>query len=540
MHTYPFKPFHFFLMFLLALGYVLFAHAQWSYGYIDFGDGNYMYIGWQIAGGAVVYRDILAPQPPMHLYLGALVYKIAVILSVEPLWAFRAASIVIHLITICLIAALARRAYGRPGVAVIAVAIYLWLPIGFRWALGWQSEPLEIVWLLAMALAALRGTRGADIFAGIFATLAAMTNLTAAPFLLIAIIYMFVTAPRRALWMAIPSIILAAAITMAMEGYTGGYFLNNVVFNQVGTYPKEGLIKYALLDKLLPQSGNVIMIEGFFLFIGLIGLARFMKHTPLDPVARGGLAWFFVGTLGAILYVTKGGTVDYIFSLSEPAVAILAAGELYAWIHRWWIGIPGAPAALQRLAGTPVALAIAFFALAPGAAIHYQLYKQYNYELPENETLNVRSLIRQYSKPGDKILAPPFYAFLARRPIWGHYSEIFIWTINYRNDMAARNDAGDGARKIRGMCDAINVRSLPIVILEMDQTGVIPPVMRALMANYEPLQPDVIRTRNTRLGVFIPAPNGAQPAPAKWRDFQRNLVQVYGMEGARKFGWLQM
>lgn len=538
----PFKSIHYLLLFLVAVIYAVYTVAQWSYGYIDFGDGNYMYIGWQIASGAVVYRDILAPQPPIHLYLGALVYKLGVLVGTEPLWAFRTASIVIHLITIGLIAALARRAWGRPAVAVGAVAIYLWLPIGFRWALGWQSEPLEIVWLLAMMLCALRGTNRSDIAAGIFATLAAMTNLTAAPFLLILIIYMGFVAPKRAAWMAAPSIMLAGAITAIMEIHTGGYFLNNTVFNQVGTYPTKGLLQYALLDKLLPQSGNVLMIEGFFLFFGLIGLARFVKESPLPAISRGGLAWFFVGTLGSILYVTKGGTMDYIFSLSEPAVAILAAGEIAAWLKRWWCAPPCSRTFVQRAAGIPIALAVAFFALAPGAAIHYKLYMHTKdmYELPPTETRQVVSLIRRNSQPGERILAPPFYAFLAQRPILGDYSELFIWKIKYLTEYNAQRP-GEGMKKVAVMLPEIKARRVPIVILEMEQTGLFPDLMGALIENYEP-ESKLIPTLNTRLGVFHPAPAGTKPAPARWRDFQRALEMEYGIQGAhgmfRWYRWL--
>ncbi len=219
--------------------------------------------------------------------------------------------------------------------------------------------------------------------AGIFATLAAMTNLTAAPFLLILIVYMWCVAPKRAAWMAGPSIVLAGIITAAMEIYTGGYFLNNVVFNQVGTYPPN-LLEYAILKKLLPESNSVFLLEGAFVIFGLVGLARFVKESPLMPVARGGLAWFFVGTLGSILYVTKGGTMDYIFSLSEPAVAILAAGELAAWLRRWWCAPPLSRTLLQRVVGVPILLAVVLFAFPRGALLHYQLFVHSKtiYELP--------------------------------------------------------------------------------------------------------------------------------------------------------------
>ena len=547
----------------LALIYALVTIAQWSLGYIDFGDGNYMYIGARIAEGAVVYRDILAPQPPAHLFLGALVMKVAGLLGLsQPVYAFRAVSLLMHLLSAFLLVRLALRAWGRPAEAVVAAAIFLWLPIGFRWALGWQSEPLEIVFLLAMVLFALRGTLVGDLAAALFATLAALTNATAAPFLLSLILYMAFRAPRRALRLALPSIALAAAVTIGMEIYSGGYFLQNVIFNQVGTYPDEGLLAYALFDKLLPQSGNVLLIEGFFVFTGFLGLHRYLRNSPLPPFPRTALAWFFVGTLGSILYVTKGGTVDYIFSLSEPAIALLGAGEICAWARRF-------PRSNETRGPAAVAaLGLAFFALGPGTMVHYQLWRQSIYELPERPTLEIVRHLRNNSRPGERILAPPFYAFLADRPIWGDYSEIFIWTIKYHNDKtgayralldarglearslppeesaalweaATARPEGEGWLKVVAMAEAIEARSLPVVAIEMDQTGAVPEVMAALARHYNPLRPEPFVTRNTRLALFVPAPETDPPDARRWSDFIIGLQNVYGEEGMRRFApWL--
>jgi hypothetical protein len=56
--------------------YAALVVTHWGEDYIDFGDGNYLYISSRIADGMVLYRDIMAPQPPCHLYLGALLIKI--------------------------------------------------------------------------------------------------------------------------------------------------------------------------------------------------------------------------------------------------------------------------------------------------------------------------------------------------------------------------------------------------------------------------------------------------------------------------------
>ena len=516
---------HWLTLALLALFYSVYVIAQWSLGYIDFGDGNYMYIGWRIALGDVVYRDILAPQPPMHLFLGALVWKIAHALNLaEPTYAFRCASLLLHLGTLALVVRLAWRAWGRPWLAVLAGAIFLWLPIGFWWSMAWQSEPLETVFLLLMILAALRGNPRGDLVAGVWAAFAALTNATAAPFLLILIIYILCRAPLRALRMILPCVLIAASVTVAMELWTEGTYLDTVIFKQVGTFP-GGLFSaqyfaYAW-GKLVSQGGNVLIMEGCFLFLALIGLARLLRESPLPPLERAGLAWYCIATLLALVYTTKGGTMDYIFSLSEPAVAILAAGELAAWARRWQGAGAQEPLSfrLPKLAGAALLLIAATL---PALNFYNRLWNQRApFEATEALANTVRRTIETHSAPGDVVLAPPFYAFLAQREIWGHFSELFIWNITYYNDVDQKNPAGHGWQKIRQMEQALVNREIPIVVLEMGQTGGVPEIINALRQHYTPLRPRMLATSNTRLGFFVPrtAPADSPEETARWNEF---------------------
>jgi hypothetical protein len=160
----------------------------------------------------------------------------------------------------------------------------------------------------------------------------------------------------------------------------------------------------------------------------------------------------------------------------------------------------------------------AYVALVPPAIMYIRLHNQLAYELPvlaragfdaegrpNPNVEQIKLWIERHSRPGDEILAPPFYAFLTGRRIWGNYSEIFIWTMKYRNDAESGRPDGEGAAKIRAMAEAIRERRLPLVIIEMGQTGVIPEIRAALEASYRPLIETPYPTLNTRLGVFIPA-----------------------------------
>lgn len=543
-----FQPIHWVALALLALIYAVVVISTWSLGYIDFGDGNYMYIGRRIAEGAVVYRDILAPQPPCHLFLGAAVYKAAELIGLaEPLYAFRCVSLVLHLITLWLVVRLALRAWGHPGTALTAGAIYLWLPIGFWWAMAWQSEPLELVFLLAMVLCALPGTWRSDVAAGCFAALAALTNATAAPFLLVLIIYIAVAAPWRALRMTVPCVALAGLVVGALQWWTGGAFLDNVVFNQVGTFPGDTpgeFLAYAR-SKLISQGAKILALEGGFIFLAILGVWRLLRAPALDPLPRVGLTWYLIATFGSILYLTKGGTVDYIFSLAGPSLAILAAGELAAWAGRWksvdvydWgagLHLGMVPFILPKLAALGVLL---FFLLGPGLNFYALLFTQRAWELPEAETLSIRRVIRDHSEPDERILAPPFYAFISERRLWRDYSELFIWHIKYWNDRRAGDADGEGWAAGRAMAEAIAGAELPLVILELGQTARIPEVQAALRARYVPLETWPRRTVNTRLAIFVPLEDPADPeahrrAEERWDRFLERIAAEYGTDAER-------
>jgi hypothetical protein len=168
------------------------------------------------------------------------------------------------------------------------------------------------------------------------------------------------------------------------------------------------------------------------------------------------------------------------------------------------------------------------------------LATQKAYELPAGPALYVSNQLKRYSSPDEPVLAPPFYAFVANRTLWGDYSELFIWQMKYMNDRQANNPQGEGWTKIRQMAEALRNKEMPIVILEMDQTGRIPEVMQALLTAYQPLRTQIFPTLNTRLGMFVPAEDseaGRTEQRVKWEAFMEDMLRVYGQKGVQqKFG----
>ena len=52
------------------------AYLQGAMGYVDNGDGYYLYAAHRLAQGAVLYRDVMGTQPPLTYVLGAAVFKL--------------------------------------------------------------------------------------------------------------------------------------------------------------------------------------------------------------------------------------------------------------------------------------------------------------------------------------------------------------------------------------------------------------------------------------------------------------------------------
>jgi hypothetical protein len=528
------KPIHQLIIGICGVIYVVLTMMQWGEGYVDFGDGNYMYISSRMAEGVELYSEILAPQPPCHPYLGMCIAKIATTTGKsgpDVIIFFRLAGMLIHLISWMLIMRLAWLAWRDPVSVILAGLIYLVLPLGYWWSFCWESEPLEMLFLLSMMVCSLSGRPGHDILTGIFAALAGLTNATAAPFLLVLIIYMMIKAPRRALMMTVPCVLLVAIITIIFQVKTGGEYWQNVISNQAATfYPPD-----VALGKIIGQGQKILYREGFFLFIALIGFARFLRAGHLNPVSTGGLAWFCLATLLSIVYVSKAGTVDYIFTLSEPAIAILASGELATWIKRLRSG-PVSPNNLFLKISACVLLFC--FAMGPVIVFFISFARQQQYELPESRLSPVRYQIHVNSGEDDAILASPFYALVSNRRIYGEYSEIFLWTTSYLNDRFTSRHDGPGWTKAMELSLAIERAEIPIVILELEQTGRIPEIMMALKKKYRPIRPEgkdfLFRTLNIHLAFFIPddselrLPADGIPSAGEWSRFEEEVSRNFG------------
>ena len=295
------------LLGVFALLYAAIVVPHLSEAYIDFGDGNYLYISRRLADGVVLYRDVLAPQPPCHLLVGSVLIRLGRLLGqgVEAeLYTVRVFSLLLHLATMVVVWAIARRLFGCGCTALWSAALYLVIPIGFWWTLGYQSEPLEVFFLLVSFLLVMRWDKRALAAAGVFAALAISTNMTAVCYVGWIALFLLLHDWRRALPYIAPAVVVVAAFVAVGEWLSEGHYLENVFFNQVGTFPHPEILRRLPPDapyrtvagyvfyKIAREGGDVMAREGIFIAAAVAGLLLYLRRSvgSLRPCARSSIA----------------------------------------------------------------------------------------------------------------------------------------------------------------------------------------------------------------------------------------------------------
>jgi hypothetical protein len=599
--------------------------------YIDFGDGNYLYIAGRLADGLVLYRDVLAPQPPLHLATGSLLIRLgrAVGGTIETqLLTVRVFSIALHIATMLLVFGIARTLFRRLGTALWAAGLYLFMPLGFWWSLGYQSEPLEMFFLIGSFLLIVQWRRWSLIAAGVLAALGMSTNMTAVPYVGWVTLFLLVRDWRRALQYAIPAAVGIGVVVAVGEVYSGGHYLENVFFNQVGTFPHPDLWRGAPppgvpfrglrtifaygIPKIMREGMDVLALEGLFIMAAIAGLLLYIRRrefvpaeadalqrrgptvregeeqpqrrgptvregpvqpeaaekapvaasahageelavegegtesgplkrglrteeptvegegeanesgppmqesrTQRPPYERSFVAWYAIWSLLSICFVIKGATMDYIFTIGEPFVCLFAA-YLFVDIGYRVFGRPAivnermpAPAAM----GVILILGLMILFARPVFWILETVRNQTAFELNARDTRKIRFLIEENSKPGEAILGPPFYAFIAERKLVEEYSELFIWDIKFALEERVEHTSGPATRKVYAIAAALNKKQIPLIVHTYDKSNrrnprpqqifAVPGIHDAIMRNYVPLLPEPIESLNTLVNVFV-------------------------------------
>ncbi|MFP4379433.1 MAG: ArnT family glycosyltransferase [Candidatus Sumerlaeia bacterium] len=513
------------LMLLVAILYAVLRISEISTAHVDLGDGNYLYTAGRIADGLTIYEDFLSPQPPMHPITGSVVIRLgrwiesrmanAALLEVPPpLVAVRIYTLLIRLGAAFFVFLIARRVSQSMVGGVLAFAIFLFLPIGYYWSQGYQSENLEILFLMVALYLFLRLRPVSMVFAGLLMALAVLTNMTAAPYALALLVYLAVRHAGQGgregriltLCYVLPLALMWGIVAMGLEWSTDAFFRNTIT-NQVTSYPEEGFWGYGF-PKLLSQSLNVLSLEAGIIALCLLGISLYNRMDTRQE--REFLVWYALVLLLSIVFVTKGGTMDYIFTIGEPVVAIFAA---YYLVHFFY------PATLKRFfrknvfQDTSIVPQVAFFLILvfvigwPGIRFNMTVHSLDQTEQKPDGAQRLVYMIEQRSEADEPVLAPPYYAFLANRKLYEEYAELFLWTTKYWQERKA-GTVGEGVLKVRSIQKALINRQIPVVVANSGGNLLLssPEVRQAIEQFYKPLlKPDqIMQTRNARYQVYVP------------------------------------
>ncbi|MCA9444727.1 MAG: hypothetical protein KC964_28330, partial [Candidatus Omnitrophica bacterium] len=106
-------------------------------------------------------------------------------------------------------------------------------------------------------------------------------------------------------------------------------YLQNVWSNQVASIPSNPQV---WIDSIVTEGTTIIDHEGLFILLALAGIWRFIQGRDsgqrYGTLERSLIGLWGIASVGSAIYVVKGGTVDYIFMLAEPALALFAASAI--------------------------------------------------------------------------------------------------------------------------------------------------------------------------------------------------------------------
>jgi len=531
---------------LVVLAFAAAFHAsQWSWAYIDFGDGNYLYASARVRSGAMLYRDVLSPQPPVHTLIGVAALSFGDHVLGTDLWGVRLYSLLLRLATIALLAELVVRyardlfqmdEYRARLLRLCVMTCVAIAPITLWWTRGFQTHP-TVVMLQILLLFTWRESRWwGGLVGGIVTAIACQTSMTAVPFAMCWGLLTIVFRPAWGMAHAAAALGVWWGVAFGADALTGAYFAN-VIENQVGSFPREDVTGEPLyqyvLRKWFREGAKILSLDGLAMVLALGALAGVgqilirraswsrASLAPWFPPALYSVLWW-----GSFAFVAKGATADYIFTLGESF--------LFAWsgIGAFWLmsiearclrktpGFIEVPSAGRRNVRTTqwMAALVALGWFVRWLFFVSQISRGQQDEHGPETTQRVIELVQSRVPADQPILAPPWYAFASRRRIAGEYAEIFLWNIKYWNETLLPEfrgkPPGPGTLAIRNLAGMLERGEIPLVLLDEKQTGQVPEIRAAIDRFYKPLFSQIGSSMNTPIQAYVPAAKAPiQPYP---------------------------
>jgi hypothetical protein len=334
--------------------------------------------------GGHLYADAVDRKPPLVPYVYAAVGWVTGSDGIAPV---RVAAVLADALTALLIAAEARRRFGRRGLAVIAGVLYVLAATALT-PENAQAANFEVFMLPAMTAAFVLGARDRPGRAGACLGIATLAKQTAAA-TLVPLIWM-VWRDRRgrirnrgllALGSAFVAPVVAVAVLVGLHDFVFWVVTGNGNYLNV-----DGALGYVL---------HAAWHESFLFLIGHLGLIALLpwawKHRRQDADL-----WLWLGS--AVLAVATGlRFFGHYYLQLLPPLCLLATRAL------------ATPRPLPRRA-VVVAVTVAAF----GSALGFYVPAITAQDSSDAEiALNVASYVRTHTHPGDRVL------------VWGHAPEVY-------------------------------------------------------------------------------------------------------------------
>jgi len=235
----------------------------------------------------------------------------------------------------------------------------------------------------------------------------------------------------------------------------------------------------------------LVTFEGPFILLALLGLYRF--HHSIRRIWTGSLrpqevvlmTLYGIASIGSGIYVIKGGTVDYIYCLAEPVIAIFASWTLVTWFGEAPLSSQPTPIWKAASVSCRIALVTGVTVLlvwqplnmmrgiraqsAPGVDLP-DVSQGRIVEFSDREVHTLQRVIEELSKPGDVIWAPPFLAAISRREIAMDLSETYLWWVRWNQTVATQGNDPGVDRMLEGLTGMLSNRSISVLVIN-DRTG---------------------------------------------------------------------
>jgi hypothetical protein len=436
--------------------------------YLWTGDGVHLYITSRLAEGAVPYRDMLTPHPPLLFTVGAFLLKIN-----NSLWTIRIFSIILGIATSFLIYLISSKIFADKRVALVTSTLYYIMPIHLTWSRGFETDSLMIFFSLLAFRFILSMSPRKMILASFFSVLAILTKYSFLPSLIFTVGYLYFKRKELLKHYLIPLIIMLAASFLFLNVYSSNMFFWS-------TFTVQGMSPFTDIYTVEKRVIGFFSMEGPLLLASILGMIFFVKikNTFTDYLIGSTLVSFL-----PLALMIREGTGLYIIYGAEPFMAIFAGYFLYvlmkshAPLVKSRIRRRSLPILWRKILIGLFMLTLLFNPVLDLCTGQFLNFRRYDNWSNAPQVRQIMEYVGEHTSDEDFILSPPYFAFITQRKLLFDFSDTWLWKIAY--------DHGDpkAVELVQRLSSSLENKAVKLVILDYRMKS-IEPVFQAISENY--------------------------------------------------------